>query len=205
MPTTREMMILVTTVRTVHNWNCISLKDDAVGIIFDEIKKLGSETDPNKIKDAKREIGQLIDDRIAKIASYVADAANIATTLLSFENNLTVEQKDLDPRIKAVVSKLSGEGGDIERLNKDIEEIKANITKAQEEVRLVVNMNSGDADVVVSMQDRAGMLRSSRWPKASCPNLTTFSYLRGGGIRSNVAESTYSVDVRVCALDFVGC
>lgn len=195
----------VTTVCTVRNYNFAPLNDDTVGTIFDEITKLGSETDPNKIQVAKKMIGQLIDDRIAKIAGYVTDAATIAKTLLTFENNLTAEQKNLDPRIKAVVNKLSGEGGDIARLTKDIEEIKADITKAQEEVRLVANMNSGDADVVESIQDRVGMLRSSRWRTASCPNLTTFSYLRGGGIRSNVAASTYSVDVRVCALDFEGC
>ena len=102
-------------------------------IVFGELEKDYDEQDQALIKKSQGIVDALVKAQLKSITKLKDDANKVAQDLRDFETLAKADQLALASRNKIIKDKLTGEGGDIQRLQDDIKTKTKEISDDQDE------------------------------------------------------------------------
>ncbi|TGO43819.1 hypothetical protein BCON_0833g00020 [Botryotinia convoluta] len=102
-------------------------------IVFNELEKDYDEQDQTLIKNSKSIVDSLVKAQLKSITKLQDDANKVVQDLRDFETLAKADQLALTARNKIITDKLTGEGGDIHRLQDDIKTKTKDISDDQDE------------------------------------------------------------------------
>ncbi|KAF7899253.1 uncharacterized protein EAF01_008466 [Botrytis porri] len=102
-------------------------------IVFNELEKDYDDQDQTLIKNSKSIVDSLVKAQLKSITKLQDDANKVVQDLRDFETLAKADQLALTARNKIITDKLTGEGGDIQRLQDDIKTKTKDISDDQDE------------------------------------------------------------------------
>ncbi|TGO80955.1 hypothetical protein BPOR_1482g00020 [Botrytis porri] len=102
-------------------------------IVFNELEKDYDDQDQTLIKNSKSIVDSLVKAQLKSINKLQDDANKVVQDLRDFETLAKADQLALTARNKIITDKLTGEGGDIQRLQDDIKTKTKDISDDQDE------------------------------------------------------------------------
>ncbi|THV47487.1 hypothetical protein BGAL_0307g00110 [Botrytis galanthina] len=102
-------------------------------IVFNELEKDDDKQDQKVITNSKSIVDSLVKAQLKSIAKLQGDANTVVQDLRDFETLAKADQLALTDRNKIITDRLTGEGGDIKRLQDDIKAKTKDISDDQDE------------------------------------------------------------------------
>ncbi|APA12272.1 hypothetical protein sscle_09g070420 [Sclerotinia sclerotiorum 1980 UF-70] len=101
--------------------------------LCDELKKPEAQRDNSTIDDARETVKELVDAQVAAIEALNQSAQKAVSDLRTFEEQCQADKLALDGQDKIITDALSGDSGDIVKLEAAIKANKAELSKDQDE------------------------------------------------------------------------
>lgn len=102
-------------------------------IVYEELEKDYDEQNQELIKKSQGIVDALVKSQLKAITKLQDDANKVVKSLQDFETEAKADQLALAARNKIIKDKLTGEGGDIQRLQDDIKTKTKEISDDQDE------------------------------------------------------------------------